>query len=226
MFNKNLSTWYDAQQVCQRNGGYLASMSSKAETVRVLLNIHPLIRDEYTKHWWLGLSLNKTIATWKWEDGSDLQNSVIAWKPGEPNKSLKDEQCGEMNIQGRLNDQKCDSLNPFICEQYPPTLPPPSTTTVATTAKDPETVVPNSTTINPVHTVKTNKADINVEKTQCDPVEEYDTSWPSVSEGEVVSRPCKTGTENRSQDTEYVRGDVSQLSADLVDAVQAGAGDR
>lgn len=42
-----------------------------------------------------------------------------AWKPGEPNNSLRDEQCGEMNIQGKLNDQKCDSLNPFICEQYP-----------------------------------------------------------------------------------------------------------
>lgn len=75
------------------------------------------------------------------------------------------------------------------------TFSPPSKTTVATTTSDPEIVVPNSTTINPVHTaVKTNKADINVEKPQCDPLEEYDTSWPSVSKGEVVSCPCKTGT--------------------------------
>lgn len=37
MFNRHLSTWYDAQQVCQRNGGYLASMSSRAEAVRSIL---------------------------------------------------------------------------------------------------------------------------------------------------------------------------------------------
>nr|XP_034312248.1 C-type lectin 1-like isoform X3 [Crassostrea gigas]XP_034312249.1 C-type lectin 1-like isoform X3 [Crassostrea gigas]XP_034312250.1 C-type lectin 1-like isoform X3 [Crassostrea gigas]XP_034312251.1 C-type lectin 1-like isoform X3 [Crassostrea gigas] len=177
MFNTHLSTWYDAQQICQRNGGYLASMSSRAEAVRVLLNI----RTSSMKHWWLGLSLNKTIAKWKWEDGSDLHTSVIAWKPGEPNKSLRDEQCGEMNIQGRLNDQKCDSLNPSVCEQYPPTLSPPSTD--AATTQDPETTtdVPDSTTR-------------NVEKPQCDPLEEYKRSWPSASEGEVVSCPCKTDT--------------------------------
>lgn len=39
MFNRHLSTWYDAQLVCQRNGGYLASMSSKAEAVRSILLI-------------------------------------------------------------------------------------------------------------------------------------------------------------------------------------------
>lgn len=348
MFNRHLSTWYDAQLVCQRNGGYLASMSSKAEAVRVLLNIHPLIRTASMKNWWLGLSLNKTIAKWKWEDGSDLQTSVIAWKPGEPNNSLRDEQCGEMNIQGRLNDQKCDSLNPFICEQYPPTLPPPSTTTtVATTTEDPETTMDmlTPTTRNPEHTVKTttffnlnktftvgykqpervsvqpseesspemttgsdksreekalthptsdsstaklttskpsnivkttlksafsrrdkttrmssglhktrvpNEADGNVEKIQCDPLEAYDISWPRASKGEVVSRPCKTGTgfatwtcdektsewkempnidDCVSKDIERILDhtmstleDVSQLTADLVDALQAGGG--
>lgn len=348
MFNRHLSTWYDAQLVCQRNGGYLASMSSKAEAVRVLLNIHPLIRTASMKNWWLGLSLNKTIAKWKWEDGSDLQTSVIAWKPGEPNNSLRDEQCGEMNIQGKLNDQKCDSLNPFICEQYPPTLPPPSTmTTVATTTEDPETTMDmlTPTTRNPEHTVKTttffnlnktftvgykqpervsvqpseesspemttgsdksreekalthptsdsstaklttskpsnivkttlksvfsrrdkttrmssglhktrapNEADGNVEKIQCDPLEAYDISWPRASKGEVVSRPCKTGTgfatwtcdektsewkempnidDCVSKDIERILDhtmstleDVSQLTADLVDALQAGGG--
>lgn len=348
MFNRHLSTWYDAQLVCQRNGGYLASMSSKAEAVRVLLNIHPLIRTASMKNWWLGLSLNKTIAKWKWDDGSDLQTSVIAWKPGEPNNSLRDEQCGEMNIQGKLNDQKCDSLNPFICEQYPPTLPPPSTTTtVATTTEDPETTMDmlTPTTRNPEHTVKTttffnlnktftvgykqpervsvqpseesspemttgsdksreekalthptsdsstaklttskpsnivkttlksafsrrdkttrmssglhktrapNEADGNVEKIQCDPLEAYDISWPRASKGEVVSRPCKTGTgfatwtcdektsewkempnidDCVSKDIERILDhtmstleDVSQLTADLVDALQAGGG--
>lgn len=359
MFNRHLSTWYDAQQVCQRNGGYLASMSSRAEAVRVLINIHPLIRTASMKHWWLGLSLNKTIAKWKWEDGGDLQTSVIAWKPGEPNNSLRDEQCGEMNIQGKLNDQKCDSLNPFICEQYPPTLPPPSTTTVATTTDDPETTMDmlTPTTRNPGHTVKTttffnlnktftvgykqretvsvhpgeeslpemttgsdksreekplthttdptsnsstgklttsrpsnivkttlksassrrdkttrmslnmdtvqsssgihksrapNDADGNVEKIQCDPLEAYDISWPRATKGEVVSRPCKTGTgfatwtcdektaewrempnidDCVSKDIERILDqtlstseDVSQLTADLVDALQAGGG--
>lgn len=73
------------------------------------------------------------------------------------------------------------------------TFSPPSKTTVATTTEDQETVEPNSTTINPVHTVKTNETDRNVEKPKCDPLEEYDTSWPSVSKGEAVS-PCKTGT--------------------------------
>lgn len=359
MFNRHLSTWYDAQQVCQRNGGYLASMSSRAEAVRVLINIHPLIRTASMKHWWLGLSLNKTIAKWKWEDGGDLQTSVIAWKPGEPNNSLRDEQCGEMNIQGKLNDQKCDSLNPFICEQYPPTLPPPSTTTVATSTDDPETTMDmlTPTTRNPGHTVKTttffnlnktitvgykqretvsvhsgeeslpemtngsdksreekplthttdptsnsstgklttsrpsnivkttlkspfsrrdkttrmslnmdsvqsssglhitrapNDADGNVEKIQCDPLEAYDISWPRATKGEVVSRPCKTGTgfatwtcdektaewrempnidDCVSKDIERILDqtlstseDVSQLTADLVDALQAGGG--
>lgn len=117
---------------------------------------------------------------------------ISSWNYGEPT-SLRGEQCGEMNIQGKLNDQKCDSFNPFICEQYRPTFSPPSKTTVATTTEDQETVEPNSTTINPVHTVKTNETDRNVEKPKCDPLEEYDTSWPSVSKGEAVS-PCKTGT--------------------------------
>lgn len=39
-----------------------------------------------------------------------------------------------------------------------------------------------------------NEADGNVEKIQCDPLEAYDISWPRASKGEVVSRPCKTGT--------------------------------
>lgn len=39
-----------------------------------------------------------------------------------------------------------------------------------------------------------NEADGNVEKIQCDPLEAYDISWPRATKGEVVSRPCKTGT--------------------------------
>nr|XP_022315237.1 adhesion G protein-coupled receptor L3-like [Crassostrea virginica] len=160
MFNKKVATWEEARQVCQDEGGYLASMSSKLEAVKVLLNIHPLIRTASMKHWWLGLSLNKTIAKWKWEDGSDLQTNVIAWKPGEPNNSLRDERCGEMNIQGRLNDQKCNTLNPFICEQYPPTFPPPTTTAATfddTSRSDVEitAMLRESTSKSQVHTVKT-----------------------------------------------------------------------
>lgn len=53
----------------------------------------------------------------------------------------------------------------------------------AATTQDPETTtdVPDSTTR-------------NVEKPQCDPLEEYKRSWPSASEGDVVSCPCKTET--------------------------------
>lgn len=61
------------------------------------------------------------------------------------------------------------------------TLSPPSTD--AATTQDPETTtdVPDSTTR-------------NVEKPQCDPLKEYKRSWPSTSEGDVVSCPCKTET--------------------------------
>lgn len=61
------------------------------------------------------------------------------------------------------------------------TLSPPSTD--AATTQDPETTTdaPDSTTR-------------NVEKPQCDPLKEYKRSWPSASEGDVVSCPCKTET--------------------------------
>ncbi|XP_048759186.2 adhesion G protein-coupled receptor L1-like isoform X2 [Ostrea edulis] len=303
------------------------------------------------KQWWLGLSLNKTIAKWKWEDGSDLHTNVIAWKPGEPNNSLRKEQCGEMNIQGKLNDQKCDSLNPFICEQHPPTLPPPSIAT--TTSAHTTTILPTVVTRNPTHNVKTTtffnlnrtftvgykqgkvtlvkkhppelsteamtpkdnkdldtedpvndpqvKTDVTSEpsnivrttsrpspispkttldtskqdhptqtspklheirtpstqranekedESQCTPLEAYDISWPRASKGEVVSRPCKTGSgfatwqcddktaewkgrpdidDCVSEDMKKIlhqkvdtAEDVSQLTADLVDVLDAG----
>ena len=37
MFNKKVATWEEARQVCQKEGGYLASMSSKLEAVREVL---------------------------------------------------------------------------------------------------------------------------------------------------------------------------------------------
>ena len=37
MFNKKVATWEEARQVCQDEGGYLASMSSKLEAVREVL---------------------------------------------------------------------------------------------------------------------------------------------------------------------------------------------
>ncbi|XP_061182218.1 adhesion G protein-coupled receptor L1-like [Saccostrea echinata] len=353
LFKKDLVTWYEARQTCQDEGGYLASMSSRAETVRVLLNIHPLIKTISMKQWWLGLSLNKTIAKWKWEDGTDLQTTVIAWKPGEPNNSLRKEECGEMNIAGKLNDQKCDKFNPFICEQYPPTAPPPSTTTISSpsetttlqstaatenlirtvktttffnlnqtftesqthgepvtssdenirvsssvvmTTKDdkkvytenhlndsktnsqmtsepssivkitprpspiyPKTLMANvssqhntsmaSTRFHKTHSQSTTTAIGNQDKNGCTPLEAYEISWPRASNGEVVSRPCKTGHGFASWKCDDVKAewvgrpniedcvskdlrrilnqklvtteDVSQLTADLVDTLDA-----
>lgn len=198
LFKKDLVTWYEARQTCQKEGGYLASMSSKAETVRVLLNIHPLITTMSMRQWWLGLSLNKKIAKWKWEDGTDLQTTVIAWKPGEPNNSLRKEECGEMDIAGKLNDQKCDKLNPFICEQYPPTVPPPATTTSSSEITSLQTT---AATENHIHTVKTTTFfNLNQAFTDDPTHEEPSTTDQNIAASTLV---IKTTRDDKKEYTEH-----------------------
>ncbi|KAK3095054.1 hypothetical protein FSP39_009716 [Pinctada imbricata] len=71
-----------------------------------------------TERWWTSLSDLNHPGTWTWGQSpaavTALGNSVV-WNV-EPDDSAHIENCGAMNIQGTISDEKCGEKHGFICE--------------------------------------------------------------------------------------------------------------
>lgn len=65
-------------------------------------------------------------------------------------------------------------------------------TTLDTSKQDHPTQT--SPKLHEIRTPSTQRANEKEDESQCTPLEAYDISWPRASKGEVVSRPCKTGS--------------------------------
>ena len=75
-----------------------------------------------TEKIWLGLNDRATEGTWKWSDGTHIDESKFVythWSDNEPNDHSTGEDCVELLPSAsdfKWNDKKCNSLRPFVCE--------------------------------------------------------------------------------------------------------------
>ncbi|XP_013868242.1 CD209 antigen-like protein E [Austrofundulus limnaeus] len=109
-------TWQKAQEFCQIQGGDLLIIDSKDKenaTVSHLLN------HQVNEAFWIGLKDSQEEGTWKWVDGTELDETY--WRDGEPNDAQYDEDCAgiipEINFFKAWNDMNCKVVLNFICEK-------------------------------------------------------------------------------------------------------------
>ncbi|XP_063148981.1 hepatic lectin-like [Candoia aspera] len=106
-FSHTEEKWERAREICADVDSYLLVINSKKEQDFVIQNIR------YST--WLGLNDAKEEGTWRWVDGSPLEERF--WRQGEPNNGGKDEDCAVLYKQGNWNDIHCDTRVSFICER-------------------------------------------------------------------------------------------------------------
>uniref|UniRef100_A0A3Q2ST11 C-type lectin domain-containing protein n=1 Tax=Fundulus heteroclitus TaxID=8078 RepID=A0A3Q2ST11_FUNHE len=105
-------SWNDARHHCQSLRTELASIHSRAE-VEFIRNLN------YTKHHniWIGLARDRNFG-WGWTDKTSL--GFLNWAQGEPNSAfhpgdIGEENCVEMYLDGRWNDNNCLQKRGFAC---------------------------------------------------------------------------------------------------------------
>ena len=101
-----VKTWNDAKIACESQGGYLATVTSKAENDWLINN------GLFSDGGWLGATDGTTEGQWKWVTGEEW--SYTNWSPGEPNNA-GDEDYLEYYSNGKWNDWNAVSI-PYLCE--------------------------------------------------------------------------------------------------------------
>uniref|UniRef100_A0A3Q3VUX1 C-type lectin domain-containing protein n=1 Tax=Mola mola TaxID=94237 RepID=A0A3Q3VUX1_MOLML len=107
-------SWPDSRHYCQSFKTELASFHSRAE-VEFIRNFN------HSRHHnlWIGLTRdNNCEFGWAWTDNTPV--GFFNWASGEPNAALHpgevaEENCVEMYLDGRWNDNKCLDKKGFIC---------------------------------------------------------------------------------------------------------------
>ncbi|XP_032380272.1 hepatic lectin [Etheostoma spectabile] len=102
-------TWQESRDDCLQKGADLVIINSKEEQ-DFTRTIQKLI--------WIGLTDSETEGTWKWVDGTPLNEDESYWNSEEPNGG-KRENCGQTyryHLETSWNDARCDQLINFICE--------------------------------------------------------------------------------------------------------------
>nr|XP_011422437.3 macrophage mannose receptor 1 isoform X2 [Crassostrea gigas] len=128
-FDKQLD-WSDAREICQSNGGDLASIESQQEQYYVSAKI----RNLNSVAMWIGINDRGTENRFMWTDGSPV--AYLHWGNGEPNNYRHNEDCGAIfTTTSYWNDYPCGNRNGFICKkqsnQRTTTTPPPPVVTKA-----------------------------------------------------------------------------------------------
>ena len=104
-------TWADAEELCKKKGGHLASVTSEA--------VDAYIAGEKEKRWlknlWIGGSDKEIEGVWKWTDGSPW--NFTNWYIGQPN-NLRGHDCLRyINDKKEWDDTACNLVSPFVCTQ-------------------------------------------------------------------------------------------------------------
>jgi serine/threonine protein kinase len=106
-------SWDDAKAFCEREGGHLVTISSRAENDHVLS-----LMGERNINVWLGLSDAREEGTWEWVTGEPF---VYAnWGPDEPNDTDAHEDCAHISAYPNhfrgWNDCDASERFAFVCE--------------------------------------------------------------------------------------------------------------
>jgi len=95
-----------ARQICEAEGSTLASIGDST------LNFW--LGTQLVSSTWIGLRDHEQEGTFEWDDNSEVVFTNWAW--GEPNNWFN-EDCTEMYVGGKWNDQSCNKKRPFICKR-------------------------------------------------------------------------------------------------------------
>ncbi|XP_026529623.1 hepatic lectin-like [Notechis scutatus] len=110
-FSLKTIPWHAAKVDCENKQSQLVVIDSLAKQNF----IQTRTRNE---RFWIGLHDQLTEGEWKWLDGSNYRNGFQNWKEGEPNTYLgREEDCGQVWINGEWNDYICSSESFYVCEK-------------------------------------------------------------------------------------------------------------
>ncbi|KAM6912269.1 uncharacterized protein FYW49_010784 [Xenentodon cancila] len=119
----SLVNWQQAREYCKRKGGDLAVIDSREKHLAVtnlINNYKDPMRTVYQSGFWIGLRDIEEEGTWKWLDGTRLNEGY--WNDGEPNNQ-NNEDCAAVyprsNPFKAWNDAPCNHNLKWICEKQP-----------------------------------------------------------------------------------------------------------
>ncbi|XP_074526954.1 uncharacterized protein LOC141790777 [Halichoeres trimaculatus] len=104
--------WHSSRSSCQAKAGDLAIINSNEERGFLVGLVSS------GANIWIGLTDDDEEGTWQWVDGTLVTTTY--WEPGQPNSSGGNQDCGEMVQRGEWNDDKCSTLNFYMCEKKLP----------------------------------------------------------------------------------------------------------
>lgn len=103
-------TWYDAEKVCQQDGGHLINFDNNNKSDEV----HALFPNLWTGFWIDGLQ-NATGGNWLFRGGN---SGYTSWGAGEPREDQGHAMCVYMDHQNWYwHSFDCSSLGNFMCER-------------------------------------------------------------------------------------------------------------
>ena len=115
LWSTDKKNWNDAEDFCLKEGGHLASATSKATSVFFWEEM----KRKGIRNLWVGGNDIEKEGTWKWKWPTACYPwKFTFWAKREPNNK-GDEDCMEMWVgnKGRWNDKKCSAKGNFICSQ-------------------------------------------------------------------------------------------------------------
>ncbi|ETE68952.1 hypothetical protein L345_05251, partial [Ophiophagus hannah] len=116
-FSLKTIPWHEAKADCERRQSQLVIIDSLAKQNF----IQTRTRNE---RYWIGLHDQHSEGDWKWLDGSNYRNGFQNWKEGEPNTYQgREEDCGQVWVNGEWNDYICSSDSFYVCEKPRPSTP-------------------------------------------------------------------------------------------------------
>jgi hypothetical protein len=104
-------SWWQAKAFCEARGQTLARVDDRA----IAKQLHDAAQDLRKGTWWVGLDDQEREGSFHWQDGGKPKRGL--WAKGEPDHYACGQNCAALmqNGRGRLRDQHCATLSPFIC---------------------------------------------------------------------------------------------------------------
>ncbi len=110
--------WFEAEEYCEKLGGFLASIHSEKEMNKIAVG-QSLSSKSST--FWIGLNRINS-STFKWNDKSTFKFNK--WKNGEPNNLNRHEMCTKIQSNGLWVDNSCFVVGGWICKLKKGVIPP------------------------------------------------------------------------------------------------------
>ncbi|XP_062868150.1 macrophage mannose receptor 1 [Trichomycterus rosablanca] len=115
-FSPETKTWHDALAECQSKNSDLMSIQDLHERTWVTTQISNNI-------YWIGLNDIASEGNWEWSDGNVFYPYLAYWREGQPDNYNDNEDCGQVDINGRWNDEHCTAKRQYICKRDNPNPP-------------------------------------------------------------------------------------------------------